>query len=211
MLSLEAASPRHPLFAAVYDHLTRPLEREILGPRRAGLLGDLVGEVLEVGAGTGANLRHFRPPARLVASEPDPAMRSRMLAKLPHARVPVELADAAAESLPFADGSFNVVVFTCTLCTVDDVNRALAEARRVLRNDGRLVVLEHVRGKGQLAHWQDRITPLWARVMAGCHPNRDIAKAIRQAGFSFDRIEHFDPFPRWIPTRPMLQALARFA
>ncbi len=50
---------------------------------------------------------------------------------------------------------------------------------------------------------------LWLRLMAGCHPNRDTAAAIERAGFTFERIERFDPFPRWVPTRPMLEAVAR--
>ena len=78
----------------------------------------------------------------------------------------------------------------------------------MLRKTGRLVVLEHVRGDGRLAGWQDRITPLWSRLMAGCHPNRDTAGAIERAGFRFQRVERFDPFPRWVPTRPMLAAHA---
>jgi ubiquinone/menaquinone biosynthesis C-methylase UbiE len=95
------------------------------------------------------------------------------------------------------------------LCTVSDVDRALAEARRALRPGGQLVVLEHVRGTGKLAEWQDRITPIWARAMAGCHPNRDIDSAITRAGFEFEHVARSDPFPRWVPTRPILEAIAR--
>lgn len=199
---------RHPIFAALYDRLTAPLEHEVLSPRRAALLADLEGDVLEVGAGTGASLPHFRRATRVVATEPDPAMRRRMAAKLTHARVPVEIANAFAESLPHADASFDTVVFACTLCTVADLDRTLAEARRVLRPTGRLVVLEHVRGEGQLARRQDRLMPLWSRLMAGCHPNRDTQRAIERAGFTFEHSERFDPFPRWVPTRPMLAAIA---
>ncbi len=121
---------------------------------------------------------------------------------------PVELAKVAVESLPFSDASFDAVVFTCVLCTVSDPDRALAQARRVLRASGQLVVLEHVRGDGRLARFQDRITPLWSRLMAGCHPNRDTAAAIERAGFSFERTERFNPFPRLLPSRPMLEAVA---
>jgi ubiquinone/menaquinone biosynthesis C-methylase UbiE len=192
----------------VYDRFTAPVERDILGPRRASLLGDLEGEVLEVGAGTGASLPHFRRAVRVVAAEPDPAMRRRMAGKVRRARVPVEVGDAVAESLPYQDASFDAVVFIGTLCTVADPDRALAEARRVLRPAGRLAVLEHVRGEGRLAHWQDRVTPLWSRLMAGCHPNRDTVAGIERAGFSFERSERFDPFPRWVPARPMLAAIA---
>jgi ubiquinone/menaquinone biosynthesis C-methylase UbiE len=205
---LPDSPPSHPLFAAIYDRLTGSVEREVLGPRRASLLPNLGGEVLEVGAGTGASLPHFHRATRVVASDPDPGMRKRLERKLDQACVPVEVAEAAAEALPFADGSFDSVVFVCTLCTVVDPDRALAEARRVLKPAGRLVALEHVRGDGRLARWQDRVTPLWSRLMAGCHPNRDTAAAIEAAGFAFERIERFDPFPALVPARPMIEAVA---
>ena len=198
----------HRIFAAIYDALNRPLEQAIMGERRARLLADLTGEVLDVGAGTGVNLQHFRRAARVVAAEPDPAMRKRLIAKLSEAHVPVEVADAAAESLPYPDAGFDAVVFTLVLCTVSDPDRALAEARRVLKPGGRLVVLEHVRGSGRLARWQDRLTPVWSRLAAGCHPNRDTRAAIERAGFAFEHVEAFEPLPGWVLTRPMLEAVA---
>jgi ubiquinone/menaquinone biosynthesis C-methylase UbiE len=196
------------MWGRVYDFVTAPLERAILAPRRARLLTGLTGVVLDVGAGTGANLPHFRSATRVIATEPSNGMRTRLAARLSSAPCPVELLDARAEILPMADASVDAVVFTCVLCSVHDVDRALAEARRALRPDGRLLVLEHVRGTDRLARWQDRITPLWSRVAGGCHPNRDIEPAIRRAGFVIDEAERFDPFPPWVPTRPMLQAVA---
>jgi ubiquinone/menaquinone biosynthesis C-methylase UbiE len=198
----------HRVFAALYDRMNAALERAVLAERRAGLLADLGGRVLDVGAGTGANLPYLRSADRVVAAEPDPAMRRRMAAKVAGAPVPVELTGDAAEALHQPDASFDAVVFTCALCTVTDPDRALAEARRVLRPGGRLIVLEHVRGSGSLARWQDRLTPLWSRVVPGCHLGRDTAAAIERAGFTVERSELFDPFPRWVPARPMLQAIA---
>lgn len=181
----------------------------MLAERRARLLNHLFGVVLDVGAGTGANLAHFRRAEPVIATEPDPRMRRPLAAKLPRAPVPARLLDAPAESLPQADASVDAVVFTCVLCTVADMDRALTEAKRVLKPTGQLVLLEHVRGTGRLARWQDRITPIWARLMGGCHPNRDIAAAIRNAGFTVEHAEHLDPFPRLVPVRPMLQVTAR--
>jgi ubiquinone/menaquinone biosynthesis C-methylase UbiE len=198
----------HRVFAALYDRMNAALERAVLAERRAGLLADLGGRVLDVGAGTGANLPYLRSADRVVAAEPDPAMRRRMAAKVAGAPVPVELTGDAAEALHQPDAGFDAVVFTCALCTVTDPDRALAEARRVLRPGGRLIVLEHVRGSGSLARWQDRLTPLWSRVVPGCHLGRDTAAAIERAGFTVERSELFDPFPRWVPARPMLQAIA---
>ena len=77
----------HRLFAALYDRMTGPLEQGVLGDRREGLLADLGGQVLDVGAGTGANLPHFRAASLVVAAEPDPAMRRRLAAKLAGAPV----------------------------------------------------------------------------------------------------------------------------
>jgi ubiquinone/menaquinone biosynthesis C-methylase UbiE len=196
------------MWGRLYDCVNGPLERSILAPRRAGLLGELSGIIVDVGAGTGSNLAYFRSARRVIAAEPAAGMRRRLAARLASASCPVELLDARAESLPVADGSVDAVVFTCVLCSVADVDRSLAEARRALKPGGRLVVLEHVRGTGRLARWQDRITPVWSRLAGGCHPNRDIEPAIRRAGFEVDEVERFDSFPPWVPTRPMLQALA---
>jgi len=188
--------------------MTGSLEQAVLGERRAGLLADLTGEVLDVGAGTGANLPYLRGASRVVAAEPDPAMRRRMAAKLAGSPVPAEITGDAAEALQEPGASFDAVVFTQVLCTATDPGRALAEARRVLRPGGRLIVLEHVRGSGSLARWQDRLTPLWSRLIPGCHLGRDTAAAIERAGFTIQRAELFDPFPRWVPARPMLEAIA---
>lgn len=203
MTSREARG--HRVFAAFYDRLVAPMERTVLGPIRSDLVGHLTGTVLDVGAGTGANLRHFRDASTVVAAEPDPAMRRRLTARLHEATVPVELSDAGAEALPFQDASFDAVVFTLVLCTVGDPGRAIAEARRVLRPGGTLVALEHVRGHGRHARRQQRLDPLWTRVMAGCHLDRDTGAAIRSAGFDHGHEERFTVPPSWSPTSSLLR------
>ena len=203
------ATRTHPVFAAVYDRMTRALEREVVAERRARLLAGLDGQVLDVGAGTGANLPYLRRASRVVAAEPDAAMRRRLAARIARATVPVELSSDPAEKLRYPDASFDAVVFTLVLCSVASPDRALAEARRVLRPAGRLIILEHVRGTGDRARWQDRLTPLWSRFNAGCHLNRDTAAAVERAGFILERAEYSDPYPRLVPTQPILEAIAR--
>ncbi len=183
----------HRLFAALYDRMGRAAERGWLGERRAALLSGARGEVLEIGGGTGANLPHYRDVERVTIAEPDPFMRAKLWPKLENAHVAVEVSDAGAEALPFADDSFDVVVATLVLCTVPDQGAALQEIRRVLRPGGRLLFIEHVRGEGRLARWQDRVEPLWRRLAAGCHPNRDTVASIEAAGFYIESLERVEP------------------
>src|SRR3712207_2584724 len=183
----------HPIFAALYDRMSGSMERRWMGGRRRRLLAGARGAVLEIGGGTGANLAHYRDVDRVTITEPDPFMRRRLEEKLTDARVPVEVSAAGAEALPFPDGSFDTVVSTLVLCTVPDQESALDEVRRVLRPGGRLLFIEHVRAAGSAARWQDRVEPLWRRLLGGCHPNRDTVAAIKEAGFEIDTLESFHP------------------
>jgi ubiquinone/menaquinone biosynthesis C-methylase UbiE len=186
-------SVRHRLFAATYDRLSASVERRELGPRRALLLSRLTGTVVDVGAGTGANLRHFRHAERVILVEPDRYMRARLSARLGESPVPVEVSDADAEHLPLPDGAADAVVFTLVLCSVPDQRLALLEARRVLKPGGTLAVLEHVRGRGRAARWQDRLDGLWGRCVApGCHINRNTVASIREAGFEFTEVSRLE-------------------
>lgn len=183
----------HRIFAAFYDRLNAAADKGWQGERRSRLLSGATGEVLEIGGGTGANLAHYRAADRVVVTEPDPFMREKLRPKLSQARVPVEVLEAGAEELPFLDDSFDVVASTLVLCSVPDQRVALAEIRRVLRSGGTLVFMEHVRGSGRTARWQDRIEPLWMKLFAGCHPNRDTMAAVEEAGFVLEDFEYFDP------------------
>jgi len=130
-------------------------------------------------------------------AEPDPSLRRKLAAAVARKKpkVPVEVSDAAGESLPFRDASFDVVVSTLVLCTVRDVDATLAEVRRVLRPGGRFVFVEHVRKTGDAGRWQDRLRPLWSFVMGGCQLNRNTVDAIERAGLRIDKIEANRPKP----------------
>jgi ubiquinone/menaquinone biosynthesis C-methylase UbiE len=173
----------------VYDFLTKFEERREIGDRRRSLAAPLRGRVLEIGAGTGHTLAHYRHADEVVALEPDESMASRIPPKAESAPAPVEVVRAPAEELPFPDESFDAAVSVFVLCSVGDPERALSEVNRVLRPGGEFVVLEHVRGHGRRGRWQDRLTPVQRKICGNCHLNRDTRAAIAAAGFDVSEVE----------------------
>ena len=174
----------HRWFAAIFDLQMRSMERGFMAEMRRQMLGDLKGDALEIGAGTGANFEYYPEGARVTALEPDPFMLRRAETKLAAlGRTNIALQLLPAERSPFENASFDTVVSTLVLCTVDDVPRSLAEIRRVLRPGGELRFVEHVRGTGLAGRTQDLIKPVWGYFGAGCNPNRRTEDALRAAGF----------------------------
>jgi ubiquinone/menaquinone biosynthesis C-methylase UbiE len=181
------------IYARCYDFFMDRMDRAGAAKHRRRLVEEARGEVLEIGAGTGMNLPLYRAAERVVALEPDPAMRARARQTAREVRIPVEVVEGDAMALPFPDASFDTVVCSLVLCTVPDTERALSEARRVLRPGGSLRFYEHVRAADpRLARWQDRLERPWGWVGRGCHPNRDPAAAVGAAEFIVLSLEEFD-------------------
>jgi ubiquinone/menaquinone biosynthesis C-methylase UbiE len=180
------------LFAAGYDRIMAGTEKATLRGHRSALLSQASGRVLEIGGGTGANLPFYADTVEsLTVAEPEGPMMSRLKRRLAERSSTAQAVAAPAESLPFEDASFDCVVSTLVLCTVSDQPRALGELRRVLRDGGRLLFIEHVRSaEPGLARWQDRLNPLQRRVGHGCNCNRRTVQAIGAAGFSVTQVEH---------------------
>lgn len=204
-------------FALGYDPLLRRTEAACLAEWRREVLAGLSREVLEIGAGTGANLRHY-PDAvtRLTVSEPDPHMRRRLADAVREATTPsrtIVVSDAPSEALPFADATFDGVVSTLVLCTVPRPDETLAEIARVLRPGGRLAFLEHVASDTDPARfaWQRRIEPVWKWLADGCHLTRHTHEAILRAGLTIEHEERASmrKAPPWV--RPTVRGIARKA
>jgi ubiquinone/menaquinone biosynthesis C-methylase UbiE len=198
------------IFAGLYDHIMARTEKAGLSAHRESLLSSASGDVLEIGAGTGRNLVFYREGVRsLTLAEPEKPMIRRLQKHLAERYPDAKLLRAPAEDLPFNDNSFDTVVSTLVLCTVDDQPRALREIRRVLRPGGKLLFIEHVRSDDEkLARLQDRMMPINLRLAHGCHCNRPTLNSIRTADFDVSEVGHdsLKHAPRFV--RPLIVGTA---
>ena len=191
---------RHPIFARFYERLSRTLDK-LEREHRAEVTGGARGRVLELGAGNGLNFEHYRDASLVVALEPEPGMLKNAAPRAAKASARVVLVRAAGEALPFKDGAFDTVVSSLVLCSVRDPAGVAAELRRVLRPGGEVRLFEHVRARDRkAARWQDRLERPWGWFAGGCHPNRDTARTLEEAGLRVD-VRRF-PLGPPTPARP---------
>lgn len=185
-------------------------DRRTLGDHRHFLAGLAKGRVLELGCGAGFNFSYYQAGgavAEVVGLEPDRAMLAKARKEAAAAAVPTEVVQGVGESLVFSDESFDCVVATLVLCTVQDPVQTLAEIRRVLRPGGSLLFLEHVRAATRgWAKFQQFIEPGWGFFAGGCHLCRDTGAAIRQSGLSLDLCEG-QGYIGW-PLLPVIRGVA---
>lgn len=181
---------RHHVFpwvleAVMNQRMFKRLRRELLAP--------VSGRVLEIGFGTGINL-DFYPAgtARVVGVDSNPGVGSIARRRAANSGIEVEHHQLSAEQLPFDADSFDTVVSSFTLCSIPDVQQALAEVRRVLQPGGEFVFLEHgLSPDPPVARWQRRINPFWKVVGDGCHLDRDTTDEVRRSGLAIERVRNF--------------------
>ncbi|RED16542.1 class I SAM-dependent methyltransferase [Parasphingopyxis lamellibrachiae] len=170
--------------------------------RRAKVVPRAQGKVLELGAGGGANFALY-DSSRVTSVEgvdPSPELLSRAHEAAKTIGLPFSIERGIAEDLPFDDASFDTVLTTFTLCSVQDQAQALVEAKRVLKPGGQLLFCEHgAAPDAKVAKWQRRIEPVWKRIGGGCHLTRPVSTAVAQAGFRIVEQEkgYMEHSPRW--------------
>ena len=174
---------------------------KLISDRKKSLLGSLNGTVVEIGAGTGANLKFYSPGIRYTAIEPNEYA-------FPYLRIEatrlgltgLELIRLTSEKLPFPDSSIDAVVSTLVLCTVSSQSVVISEIRRILKPGGQFVFLEHVaapRGSG-MRRFQGLVRPFWKVIADGCNPDRETLEEIEGAGFSRVESERFKIFNTFV-------------
>ena len=181
---------RHHVFPRLMDWVMAGEEFRRL---RTELLAHVHGEVLELGIGTGLNIRHYpKTVALLHAVDPANLLPRIVTERSASQSFPIRIQHITAETLPFDDRTFDFVVSTWTLCTIPDPVKALREACRVLKPDGLFLFLEHGRSEdAQIAAWQDRLNPVQNIIGCGCNLNRKIDHIITQAGLKIVIIDRF--------------------
>ena len=162
-----------------------------LGERRERLIARARGRVLEIGAGTGRNLPFYRDVVEVVALEPDAAMSKRLRARVEQAVVPVTVVESTIAQARLEPGSFDTIVCSLVLCSVEDVDSTVRHIDELLAPDGHVLALEHVRGTGLRGRMQDASTPVWRHMAAGCRANRDPIDALRRNGFAITDCDRF--------------------
>lgn len=187
-----------------YDFMIGSAERRIVAPLRRKLLTNLYGDIVEVGAGTGANFPFYPTGARVLALEPDASMARRARARIASSAAQIDLQIADDRHLDtLVAKSLDAVVVTLVLCSVEDPAASLRRARRVLKPAGTLVLLEHVRSSGNVGGVQDVLTPIWEQLLGGCHLNRDTDAIAASVGFD-TRAVWTKTLPRFSPIQKLI-------
>ena len=159
--------------------------------RRSQLVPLARGDVFELGCGGGLNQQFYDVEAvqSFAGIDPHGGLLDEARAAAQAKGWPADIRQGIGEAIPFANGSFDYVVCTFTLCSVDDPAQVLKEMRRILRPGGQALFLEHGRAPdADVAKWQDRIEPFWKPLAGGCHLTRPIGSAFRGAGFDVEPI-----------------------
>ena len=183
----------HPRFAQRYTELASHAEQRGQAELRQELVASSHGIVCEVGSGHGLTFTHYPSAVRgVVAVEPESTLRAHAHAASGQAPVPVAVVAGDGERLPLATASIDVVVFSLVLCSVRHPAAAFTEAMRVLRPGGSVLVYEHVRSQRLVVSALERlVTPLWSRLAAGCHLDRDPLATSAAAGFVVEEARGF--------------------
>lgn len=202
--------------ALFYDNVMKYSEEACLIEWRRSLLKNVDGNVLEIGAGTGASLGLYpqKSSLALYLSEPDQRMRTQLEHKL-HGQpnIKATVLSCSTDHIESDDDFFDYVFVSLVCCSVKDVDASLQEIKRVLKPTGRFIFLEHVAAEpgSRCYHWQQRLNFIWRRVADNCHLNRTTEQSIIDAGFVIEEIQYEKMRKMIAVVQPTIRGIARIA
>lgn len=176
---------------------TKPILKQ-----REKIVPQAEGRVLEIGMGSGINIRYYNPDKveKIWGLEPSAGMRQKAKSRVEAAPFDLEWLDLPGEEIPLDDKSVDTIVLTYTLCTIPDWLSAVKQMRRVLKSSGKLLFSEHGKAPdASVKKWQDRINPLWMKIAGGCHLNRDIPELLIEGGFNIKEMDTL-----YVPSTPKI-------
>ncbi|MCL1600014.1 MAG: class I SAM-dependent methyltransferase [Actinomycetia bacterium] len=173
---------RYNRMARIYDLYDAPMELMGTTKRRGDLIQDANGIVLEVGVGTGKNLRHYPSGVEVTGVDVSSEMLRRAKDRLAALPLDAQLLEGDAQDLPFSDDSFDTAVGTCVFCSVADPVQGLRELGRVVRPNGRILLLEHVRPTNRFLGWFADVVSVFTRRIFGFRTNRQTEANVAESG-----------------------------
>jgi SAM-dependent methyltransferase len=198
-----------PINSWIFRILSAYFDR-IFGTSKRRLFHDHPDTVVEIGPGSGANMRYLRKGTHLIAIEPNIHMHSNLRKCANKYGIDLEIRTIIGEEIDLPDSSCEFVISTLVLCTVQDPVACVNQIRRILKPHGRFVFIEHVRAREHslLAFIQKIFHKPWHWFFEGCNTNRDISSIIMLNGFSTTEIEAYNLYTPFIPITPQIRGTA---
>lgn len=200
------------MVALIYDKFMAASEDACLKDWRRELLKKVHGDVLEIGAGTGASIDYYpESVASIVFSEPDKAMRGQLAVRVSDSVLKNAIvSSASAEDINAEAGAYDFIVTSLVCCSVSNLEAVLRQIHRALKPGGRLVFLEHVGAieGSKRRKWQNFLNPFWRKLAGNCHLNRDTEAAILSAGFDIAEIKRESMRKAISLVRPTIRGIA---
>jgi demethylmenaquinone methyltransferase/2-methoxy-6-polyprenyl-1,4-benzoquinol methylase len=200
---LDKVKKRYDRFSPFYDISESVIEKGLFGKWRSRTISGLEGKILEVGVGTGKNLRYYSNKVNLTAIDISPGMLRKARKKAEKLKLKADLRLMDAQNLEFEDETFDYVISTFVLCSVPDPVKALREMTRVLKSEGKIITLDHVLSKNRIiAMWENVHNPVTVRLF-GFNVNRDTKGNMKKAGLEVydENVAFFDVFRRFTCTK----------
>ncbi|MDD7887376.1 class I SAM-dependent methyltransferase [Flavivirga sp. 57AJ16] len=200
---------RGPINAFIFKILSGYLDR-LFGSAKRVLFKGHPETIVEIGPGTGANMRYLKKGTRLIAIEPNIYMHNNLKKSADRYGIDLEIKSLMGEAIDLPDASYDFVVSTLVLCSVHDPLQCLQQIKRILKPSGVFVFIEHVRARENsvLAFIQNLIHKPWHWFFEGCHTNRDTKQLLESIGFTKLELESYNLYSPFIPIIPQVRGRA---